>query len=274
MIEPKKSLGQHFLNNVRIPERMTDAGEVEKGDIVLEIGPGTGVLTRVLLARGAHIIACEADLRAVQLLEQAFENEIKAKQLVILHTDVRALFDGTATSNLLLDSLGIQNRSYKVVANIPYYLSGMLFRMTLSSVRQPKILVYLVQREVAHRIALDPKESLLSLSVKVYGTPRYAGTVKPGNFTPPPRVDSAILAIYDISRDKLLGISEENFFTLIHAGFASKRKQLLGNLAKYFSRDRLLAVFSAFDIPLDVRGEDVSLDMWLSLAEALDFHIK
>ncbi len=261
-IDAKKSLGQHFLNNPRIPEHMAEAGRVEKGDTVLEIGPGTGVLTRELLKRGARVIAIEADKRAIESLEVPFKAEIANKQLVIYHTDIR-----TAT----LTDFGVTAHSYKVVANIPYYLSGRLFRLFLETEIQPTNLVFLVQKEVALRIVRDPKESLLSLSVKVFGVPTYVKTVGRGNFNPPPRVDSAIIAVDDISNRALTeyNVSPELFFHTIHEGFKSKRKQLLGNLSDTYDRAVLTHIFSTLNIPLTVRGEDVPLTLWLKLTKEL-----
>jgi len=261
----KKSLGQHFLNNARIPELMAEAGGVQKGDAVLEIGPGTGVLTQELLKRGATVIALEADERAVASLKQSFESEIMAQRLVIIHGDVRSID---------LSTLGLHPYAFKIVANIPYYLSGMLFRVFLESKVQPKMLVFLVQREVAERIARDKKESILSLSIKVFGTPRYVKTIGKGNFTPPPKIDSAIIAISDISKDRLGTLPEDYFFTILHTGFKSKRKQLLGNLSSILDRETLTHIFSTLDLPLDVRGEDLSLNIWLNLCKEILIHTK
>ena len=264
------SLGQHFLNNARIPALMADAAEVESGDTVLEIGPGTGVLTRELLRRGARVIAIEADARAVAALAKPFRAEIENGKLIIIHDDVRNFPNFPRQG---LGKLGIRPHAYKVVANIPYYLSGMLFRTFLETALQPHTLVFLVQREVAERIARDKKESLLSLSVKVFGDPEYVKTVARGNFTPPPRVDSAILVVTNISRERLSGMDEKLFFSLIHAGFASKRKQLIGNLTKIADRETLTSIFNGLGLPLTIRGEDVPLATWLSLAKSLALHI-
>jgi len=272
-IEARKSLGQHFLNNTHVPALMADAGNVGEGDTVLEIGPGTGVLTRELLKRGAHVIALEADIRAVESLHESFTSEIMAQnidihgkdqqisgKLTVIHGDVREI-------DLL--SLGLRPNAYKLIANIPYYLSGMLFRMFLESDIQPSDLVFLVQREVAERIARDKKESLLSLSVKVFGDPRYVKTIGKGNFTPPPKIDSAIISISHVSNERLenAGVSREDFFKLLHEGFKSKRKQLIGNLSATHDRAELTHIFSTLGLPLDVRGEDISIDMWLILCQ-------
>jgi 16S rRNA (adenine1518-N6/adenine1519-N6)-dimethyltransferase len=261
-LSAKKSLGQHFLNNARVPALMADAGEVQKGDIVLEIGPGTGVLTRELLARGAHVIAVEADERAIAVLNVAFAADIGTKKLILHHLDVRTLD---------VAKIGLKHSNYKVVANIPYYLSGMLFRQFLETDIQPTTLVFLVQKEVADRIAKDKKESLLSLSVKVFGMPVYVKTVRKGNFTPPPKVDSAIIAIKHVGDTHLesLDINREFFFAMLHEGFKSKRKQLIPNLSTIFRRQTLEKVFFDLALSLKVRGEDLSIEQWLQLCKKL-----
>lgn len=256
----KKSLGQHFLNNPTIPRRMCDAAKLAAGETVVEIGPGTGALTAELLQRGAIVHAIETDARAVEVLHERFADEIMAKKLVILERDVRTL----ATSELALPDHG-----FKVVANIPYYLSGQLFRTFLDTPCQPSDLVFLVQREVAERIAREKKSSLLSLSVATFGTPSYICTVKRGNFTPPPAVDSAIIAVHNIHRDHFATLSQEHFFTLLHLGFGQKRKQLLGNLAGQYDRTHLEVVFTQLELPLTIRAEDLTLTTWLALANAL-----
>jgi 16S rRNA (adenine1518-N6/adenine1519-N6)-dimethyltransferase len=264
-LEAKKSLGQHFLNNAGIPKSMADAADVTKGDIILEVGPGTGVLTRELLARGATVVAIEADERAIEALTAIFSKEITSGTLRLHHADVRELHLST------LDPL-IAPQSYKVVANIPYYLSGMLFRTFLETDTQPSDLVFLVQKEVAERIVRDPKESLLSLSVKVFGDPKYIKTVGRGNFTPPPKVDSSIIAVRSISKKRLSGIEEAFFFKVLHVGFGSKRKQLLGNLTKLYSREVLVKIFTNLSVREDVRGEDLPLATWIELIRSLSSH--
>lgn len=256
----KKSLGQHFLTNPRIIERIVGTAELRGGEVVVEIGPGTGVLTDALLKTGAHVIAIEADDRAIPLLEERFADALTQKQLELHHADVR---------NTEITSFVAKNTPYLVIANIPYYLSGMLLRTTLESEHQPEKLVFLVQKEVALRIAREKKESLLSLSVKAYGIPHYVATVSRGNFAPPPAVDSAILLITDISRQRFTDLDETWFFTVLHAGFSSRRKQLFGNLTALVEKERLERVFTDLTLDRTVRGEDLSVDTWCALARAL-----
>ena len=256
----KKSLGQHFLKSDIVPKWMCDAGAVSASDTVFEIGPGSGVLTKEILDRGAHVIALEADPRAIKILEKQYADEIAKGNFVLHHGDARQ-FD--------LANLGLKNGQYKVVSNIPYYLSGHLFRILLESDCQPSALVFLVHKEVAERIASDPKESLLSLSVKVFGKPTYIKTVGKGHFTPPPAIDSAIILVSNISRKNFQDIEIPLFFDLIHLGFAARRKQLLGNLGKQYDRTTLTNIFSTLGLPLDVRAEDMPLEKWLLLVKKI-----
>lgn len=265
LFETKKSLGQHFLSSDVVPKWMCDAASVAQGDIVLEIGPGTGVLTKELLLRGSRVIAIEADLRAIEVLRVTFRVEIANGALTIYHIDARTLD--------LQNIEGITDGKFKVVANIPYYLSGLLFRTFLQSPVQPSALVFLVQKEVAKRITSDiargEKESILSLSVKAYGMPRYVKTVTKGHFTPSPKIDSAVISIEHIQRTNFTDLPESYFFDLLHIGFGQKRKQLLGNLSKYYDRTALTNTFSTLEIPLLARAEDLPLQIWLRLALSL-----
>jgi len=265
--EHKKTLGQHFLTSKIVPTWMVDAAHITHTDTILEIGPGTGMLTKELLARAKCVVALEADIRAITILRETFATDIAQGALVLLHTDVRTLD---------LSTIPQIQQGFKVVANIPYYLSGFLFRTILESEIQPTDLVYLVQKEVAKRITTKlerkEKESLLSISVKVYGHPMYIRTVRRGHFNPPPKVDSGIIALYNISKDNFKNIDELFFFKILHLGFAQKRKQLLGNLSKEYPRQTLTHIFSTLNLPASVRAEDVPLEKWLDLVTALSLH--
>lgn len=258
--EHKKSLGQHFLNSDFVPKLMCAAAGELREKTVLEIGPGTGALTKEILAHGAKVVALEADERAIASLEKNFADAIARNQLILHHHDARnfnpALFK-------------LEKQSYIVIANIPYYLSGLLFRSLLDTECQPTSLVFLVQKEVAERIARDKKESLLSLSIKAFGEPTYVQTVKRGHFTPPPKVDSAILAVHHINQDNFHDLDKGLFFATLHLGFGQKRKQLLGNLSQQYSRVALTEIFSSLGLETNVRAEDVPLSTWFLLTHAL-----
>jgi len=257
----KKSLGQNFLTSDVVPNWLVAAGEVTAADTVLEIGPGTGALTKILLKTGASVIALEADTRAIAILEPLFENEIATGQLKLIHGDAR---------ELSISSLGLSHQQFKVVANIPYYLSGFLLRTLLENPIQPSKLVFLMQKEVVTRIARDTKESILSLSVKAFGEPKYVKTVTKGHFNPPPKVDSAILLINNISLANFSDINEQNlYFELLHLGFGQKRKQMLSNFAHIYDRTMLENLFTELGLKLDIRAETVPLLSWLALTKKL-----
>lgn len=265
----KKSLGQHFLNSDIVPKWLCDAANIKPKETVLEIGPGTGALTKELLARGATVIALETDKRALAILEETFAAEIAASQLKLHHEDVR---------ELNLEKLGLKTHQFQVVANIPYYLSGFLFRTLLENVIQPNQLVFLVQKEVAKRATSShragEKESILSLAVQVFGEPTYVRAVSRGHFNPPPKVESAIIAIRNIHPLPEKAHDRSYFFTLLHTGFGQKRKQLRSNLRAHFDETLLSEVFTKLDLILTVRAEDLSLENWLNLADALYPHYK
>ena len=253
----KKSLGQHFLKADTYLRAVADAAEVGAGDTVLEIGPGEGALTRELLSRGAKVVAVEKDHRLVPMLGATCDAKVAKGQLIIIEGD--ALEFEVASHIELKDE-------YKVVANIPYYITGALLRKFLTTPHQPSTLVFLVQKEVAERVAKSKKESLLSLSIKAYGSPRYVKTVPSGAFSPPPEVDSAILLVSGISRERFIDkIHEEKFFELIHAGFAKKRKMLRKNVETVLGKNTDEALIQA-GISTHARAEDVALEKWLALA--------
>ncbi len=253
----KKSLGQNFLTSRVVPEQMCEAALIKAGDVVLEIGPGTGALTKVLLEKGALVYALEADQRAIAVLEIEFSKEIAEKRLILIHGDARELD---------LAAQQFTKKPYKIVANIPYYLSGYLLRICLGSQNPPATLVFLMQKEVVERIARAKKSSLLSISVAVFGIAKYVKTVGRGHFSPPPKVDSAILLVSDISNANL-PTKEINrrFFTHLHIGYGQKRKQLLGNLAAYYDREELGTLFTKLSLPPTIRAEDIGAAKWLAL---------
>lgn len=256
----KKSLGQHFLTSTSAISSIITSARLSKDDCVIEIGPGKGVLTKALLKEVKRVIAIEKDPDMVVYLTKEFADELENGSL--------SLYEGSA-EEIAFDSL--TKETYKVVANIPYYITGLLLRHIFSQKRLPTTAVLLVQKEVAERIARDKKESILSLSVKAYGTPLYIQTVKAGSFSPTPKVDSAILAIYDIHREVLnTSKKEQVFFILVKEGFSKKRKLLASNLSSIVSRESILTAFTRAGIPPKARAEDVSLSHWLLLTTSLE----
>lgn len=259
----KKSLGQHFLNSDSTLAKIIEAGDIAATDTILEVGPGRGVLTEKLLEKAGQVIAIEKDRELVTFLEEKFAPEISSGKLRLLQDDILK-FD---PSNIAFYNSSFE---YKVIANIPYYITGAIIRLFLETKVQPKAMVILIQKEVADRImARDKYESLLSLSVKAFGTPSVVAKVPRGAFSPPPKVDSAILKISPLSRDNFKRVSEKIFFVLIHAGFAHKRKKLFPNLKAYFEESALSTAFLKEKLSPDIRAERLTLENWLSLAQSL-----
>lgn len=263
-------LGQHLLTSSDIACAVRDAVSLTKNEVVLEIGPGKGMLTRELLAVGATVVAVEKDPEMVRALQETFTEDIASKKLMVIEDDIRNL------PSLIAHHSSLFTGSYKVIANIPYYITGEIIRLLLTAPHPPTDISLLVQKEVAERIARSRKESLLSLSVKAYGTPQYVRTVLKGSFNPPPTVDSAILAIHDISRKNFEGVSEKVFFELLHLGFGQKRKTLLGNLKRGLAKKNddhgeadLKEIFTVVGIEEKARAEDVPLAFWLQLTKRL-----
>ncbi|MEK7066338.1 MAG: rRNA adenine dimethyltransferase family protein, partial [Patescibacteria group bacterium] len=205
--KPKKSLGQNFLTSVGAVNKIVDTaveatvklevgpptGGTTSNFTVLEIGPGKGVLTKALLKKFEKVLAVEKDDNLFVELGEKFTKEIETGQLTLIHGDILELTPG---------KLGLISKNYATVANLPYYITGQFLRSWLETEFPPKFMVLMLQKEVAERItARDGKESLLSISVKAYGEPKYIETIKRGSFYPIPNVDSAILLINNISKE-------------------------------------------------------------------------
>jgi len=264
----KKSLGQHFLKSKTALSAIIDASDPQDDNIILEIGPGEGVLTEALLGFAGKVVAIEKDERLIPYLKEKFAKYIENEKLEIIEKDILEFNP---------EILSFYKHPYKVVANIPYYITGQILRMFLETKYQPESMTLLVQKEVAERIVAKPasaggdgKESLLSLSVKVFGEPKLIKTVPRGAFAPQPNVDSAILKIENISNSKLSGINPKFFFKILHAGFAHKRKQLVPNLSSLYNKKLILEVFEKCDIDTKIRAEDLPLTTWIKLSKMLE----
>lgn len=262
-----RRLGQHFLTHPAIARSLVDAAGIHRGDTVLEIGPGRGALTRELLSRGARVIAIEKDHSLISQLHHTFKHELASEALTLIEKDVRDFNPRDAR---------LAAQGYALAANIPYYITGEIIRRFLTATTQPKTMALLVQKEVAARVIgkargtrHKAKESLLSLSVKAYGTPRFVKEVSRGNFSPSPSVDSAILLIADISRAFFRDLDEKKFFAIVRAGFASKRKKLHSNLARIIPRDAVARACASCELSEDTRAEDVPLEGWRCLAREI-----
>ncbi|MBI2038819.1 MAG: ribosomal RNA small subunit methyltransferase A [Candidatus Niyogibacteria bacterium] len=271
-------LGQHFLTSPRIAERIAKSADIQPNDTVLEIGPGTGILTAELLKRAKRVIAVEKDTELIEKLREKFD---KNKNLVLIEADIRDVLKKPRKFNTNVPSI-------KVVANIPYYLSGQLFRLLVSDrARPPSLIVLMVQKEVAERIAnrtrpslIQSKTNLLGLSIQPFMTARIAFRVSRGNFRPPPGVDSAVLVLERRSRPLLISGSPTSryYFALIKTAFGQKRKIALSVLKKgAFKGSPYLipnpptggpwgSFLGKCKISKTARAENISLEQWLCLA--------
>ena len=268
-----KSLGQNFLKSEMALRKIVEMGEIKPDDVILEIGPGKGALTEKLLEKMSKgspcskVIAVEKDRGLFEFLKTKFAEQIKSGSLVLVHDDI-----------LKFSISNFQISKYKIIANIPYNITGAILKKFLTIENQPVLMVLMVQHEVAQRImGRQPsfakasegrgKESLLSISVKANGEPKMVMKVPARYFSPAPKVDSAVIVIKNISR-KLFdspqeGNLEKKFWKIVRAGFAHKRKKLAGNL-KNLIQDGSLA--SVLDLG-DKRAEDLTLEDWILLAK-------
>jgi 16S rRNA (adenine1518-N6/adenine1519-N6)-dimethyltransferase len=260
-MKAKKSLGQNFLHSKSVLFAIVKAGNLSDKETVLEIGPGTGMLTRELLKTGAKVVAVEKDDALIPVLNETFADEIKSGQLTLVHADILDL-------NPL--AFNLYPLTYILIANIPYYLTGLIFRKFIGGDSKPKRAVLLVQKEVATRIvARDGKESILSLSVKAFGNPKIVTKVPKTAFRPAPNVDSAVLLIEDINDGGLNKKTQEAFFETLHASFAHKRKRLFSNLAGVFGKEKADLIFEKLSLSENTRAEDLKIETWKKISQLI-----
>jgi len=248
---PRKKLGQNFLFDEDILDRIVDAAEVAATDQVLEVGPGLGTLTARLAERAAHVVAVELDPQLAQIVA----NELRDRGNVeVVNQDVLKFAPGDR----------FPAHGYKMVGNLPYYVTSPILRHFLENPCQPSLMVLMLQREVAERITARPGDmSLLSVSVQLYGDPHIVRLVDRGAFYPQPQVDSAIVRI-DVYPKPVLDVEPALFFTLVAAGFAQRRKQLHNALAQRFWMRPGLPTQLLHEAGIDPtrRAETLSLEEW------------
>ncbi len=254
----RKGLGQNFLIDRGVLDKILAAADIKKSDTVVEVGPGLGVLTRALAERAGKVVAVELDRNMVALLGETLAGlpnvEIVARD--ILETPVEDLAG---------------DAPYKVVANLPYYITSPTLRHFLEAERQPESLVVMVQKEVARQIVARPPEmSLLSIAVQFYGVPKIVSYVPAGAFHPPPKVASAILRIEVLPERRLSFGDEKSFFKLARGGFSTRRKQLANALSGSLDMDKVRAIDLLEKAGIDParRAETLTIDEWLILLQA------
>jgi 16S rRNA (adenine1518-N6/adenine1519-N6)-dimethyltransferase len=252
----KKSLGQHWLNDPASLSAICHSADINRSDTILEIGPGPGSLTALLTKDAKQVIAVELD----KILALNLKTRVKADNLTVLNEDILT-FDFTSLPT-----------GYKVVANIPYYLSGNLLRTLSESPNPPQSATLLMQKEVAERLAAAPGAmSLLSATVQFYWQVRLGREVPAELFTPPPKVDSQIVILTRRQPPLFPGIDVATFFRVMKAGFAQRRKTLLNTLSGGLDLDKtsIKSVCLKAGIEPQRRAQSLSLDEWYKLYNAL-----
>lgn len=254
---PKKSLGQHWLFDEFSLDAMVNAGDIEPTDTVIEVGPGLGTLTKKLCEKAKKVIAVELD----DLLVAQLPDRVKAKNLEVVHQSILD-FD---TSSL--------PAGYKVIANIPYYLTSNLIRRMLENPNPPSVMVLLIQKEVAERIVTEPGEmSILSISVQFYAEAKLKELVPAELFKPPPKVDSQIIQIKLRTEPLFEDVSTEKFFKVVKAGFSEKRKKLRSALSGglHISKTEADELLVKAKISSVARAQELNLNDWYDLSQVVE----
>ena len=249
---PKKSLGQHWLKDPEILADIAEAAELTGDDVVLEIGPGLGTLTSRLLARANSVTAVEFDADLARKLPGQFPG----KKLTVVNQDI------------LQFDLNQLPKNYKVVANVPYYITSKIVEKLMTAENKPSIAVLLVQKEVAERIAAEAGNmSILSVSVQIFAEAELDIEVPRQFFTPPPKVDSQVVVLRTRDDPLITPEDQRDFFRIVKAGFSAKRKKLRSSLSGGLGIDKSVAeeLLKNAGISPDARAEDLAIEDWKKL---------
>ncbi len=252
---PKKSLGQHWLRDADVLRHIADCAELNDTDSVLEIGPGLGTLTSELLRRSRDVIAVEFD----KDLARKLPGQFPGKKLSVVQSDI------------LKFDLSPLPTGYKVVANVPYYITSKIVQLLMTADNKPSLAVLLVQKEVAERLAARPGNmSILAVSAQLYSDVSLGDIVPAELFTPPPKVDSQVVILRTRSAPLVTKEDERAFFRVVKAGFSAKRKKLRSSLSGglAISKPKAEALLDEAGISGDMRAEDLSLTDWRRLLTA------
>ncbi len=250
--QTNKSLGQHWLTDTPTLESIVELADVDNTDTVLEVGPGIGSLTEMLSKRAKNVVAVEFDKRfARSLLSKYGGTNVQVVEQDILRFDTSSL-----------------PANYKVVANIPYYLTSNLLRRLLESANPPQAMVLLMQKEVAQRIVAKPGSmSVLAVSVQFYCECSLGIVVPPELFTPPPKVDSQVLVLHLRPEPLFTDVDSDIFFRVVRAGFHSKRKKIKSSLLSDLGmgKERISQLLAQANISPDCRAQELSMQQWHAL---------
>ena len=255
MAGPNKLLGQHWLTDRDILSTIADEADLSQTDTVLEIGPGLGTLTSVLLRRSERVVAVEFDSDLARKLPGQFPGTpLEVHNEDFLHFDLDQLPEG-----------------YKVVANVPYYITAKIISRLLSAANKPSVAVLLVQKEVAERLAAAPGAmSVLAVSAQVTSEVTLGPVIKSEYFTPPPKVDSQVVILKTRREGALAGLDEAAFFRVVKAGFSERRKKLRSSIAGglQLPKPDAEALLERAGLSGDSRAQDLSIEQWVRLSQA------
>lgn len=262
-LKARKKLGQHFLVDAEALAAVASAAELNPEDVVIEVGPGLGVLTGELVKQTGAVISVELDDRLAEILKKKMS---AVGNFTVINRDILKVKPQELLSEpVAVNALKGKPLSYKVVANLPYYITSAVLRYFLEAVPQPSVIVVMVQKEVAEAIAAQQgKMSLLSASVQFYGNPEIVRIVPAASFYPPPEVDSAVLKIKIYEKPRLDIEDIDGFFNLVRAGFTASRKQLPNSLAQGLkcSKEDAVSLLEEAEIDPKRRAETLSLEEW------------
>ena len=255
-MKPNKSLGQHWLKDEHALNEIAACANIQSEDTILEIGPGLGTLTSVLAKKAKHVIALEFDKSLARNLKKSFKNSnVEIVEGDILSFDLTSLPAG-----------------YKVVANVPYYITAKIIQLLTTSSNPPTIAVLLVQKEVAERLAASPgKLSILGVSAQYFAEVSLGEIVPAELFTPPPKVDSRVVILKTRQAPLFPDIQQIDFFKTMKAGFSSKRKKLRSSLSGGLSIDKKDAeiLLEKANIDSGLRAEALTLEQWAALSRII-----
>jgi len=255
----KKQLGQNFLRNREALKKIVEALEIENDDVIVEIGAGSGNLTFELLKKTKKIIAIEKDKEWAEFLKTrlGIKNEKWPK---VIESDIRDV----------IKKISLEYPNYKIVGNIPYYLSGQLLRIFQELKNPPQLIVLTLQKEVVEKIlAQPPKANLLSNIVRLWAEPKLIMSLKPKDFYPVPKVSSAVIKLKVLPKNKRFS-NEEDIIELLKIAFKQPRKTLLNNLSSKFSKEKIKTVLESLNLAEKTRAGELSLPLWITLAKMLN----
>lgn len=277
-MQPKKSLGQHWLFDEASLNAMVRAGRVSSTDVILEVGPGLGTLTQKLCQTAERVVAVELDDTLAQELNKTILRRHPELDLPVYSTE-RAGLGSRKVNNLQVINQSILDfdtatlpKDYKVIANIPYYLTSNLIRRMLEAPNPPSVMVLLVQKEVAERVAASPGGmSILSVATQWYAEVSLQEVVPAELFTPPPKVDSQIITVTRRSEPLFTDVDTEQLFRIVRAGFSEKRKKLRSSLSGGLRLEKAHVdkLLQAAHIPADARAQELSLQQWHDLYKVI-----